>query len=66
MPGATGGLPASEHEARLRTGQLSLFTEYLDHPVIEELRKLELDRLSPMEAFDRLRKLAERARDTQR
>jgi DNA mismatch repair protein MutS len=43
--------------------QLSLFTEYLDHPVIDDLRKLDINRLSPIEAFERLRKLAERAKN---
>jgi DNA mismatch repair protein MutS len=42
--------------------QLSLFTEYLDHPVVEALRGLELDPLSPLEAFDRLRELQAAAR----
>jgi DNA mismatch repair protein MutS len=39
--------------------QLSLFTEYLDHPAIELLRTLELDGLSPLQAFDALRQLKE-------
>ena len=38
-------------------GQLSLFTEYLDHPAIQQLRELKLDGLSPLQAFDRLREL---------
>lgn len=40
--------------------QMSLFTEYLDHPAIEELKNLKLDELSPMQAFDALRKLRSR------
>jgi DNA mismatch repair protein MutS len=56
---------AVKSETRARKGsQLSLFTEYLDHPIIEDLRKLDLDRLSPIEAFERLRKLVERAKPT--
>ncbi len=39
--------------------QLPLFTEYLPHPVIEEIKQLDLTTLSPMEAFDRLRALAQ-------
>ncbi len=39
--------------------QLSLFREYLDHPALAQLRGLELDTLSPMQAFDQLRKLQE-------
>jgi len=42
-------------------GQMNLFTEYLPHPVVEELQTLDLDRLSPIEAFDRLRQLRDRA-----
>ncbi len=41
--------------------QLSLFTEYLPHPALQALRAVELDRLSPLEAFDLLRRLREQA-----
>ena len=44
-------------------GQLSLFTEYLEHPAVAQLRELKLDRMSPMEAFDALRRLAAAAQD---
>ena len=37
--------------------QLPLFTEYLQHPVIEELREIDLEALSPLQAFDLLRRL---------
>ncbi len=37
--------------------QLGLFTEYLPHPVIEVLRTLNLDSLTPLQAFDTLRTL---------
>ena len=37
--------------------QLDLFTEYLPHPVIDELRKVDLDAMTPMQAFDLLRRL---------
>jgi DNA mismatch repair protein MutS len=40
--------------------QLSLFREYADHPAITELKKLELERMTPMQAFDALRELKER------
>lgn len=42
--------------------QLSLFTEYLPHPVVKALQDLDLDRLTPLEAFDLLRRLREQAR----
>ena len=40
--------------------QLGLFTEYLDHPAVGELRELKLDDMTPMQAFDALRQLKER------
>lgn len=43
------------------TGQMGLFTEFLNHPVVEELREVKLDEMSPMQAFDALRQLQERA-----
>jgi hypothetical protein len=36
---------------------MSLFTEYVAHPALETLRSLDLDSLSPLEAFDALRRL---------
>jgi DNA mismatch repair protein MutS len=38
-------------------GQLALFTTYVAHPAVDELRELKLDALSPIQAFDALRKL---------
>lgn len=38
-------------------GQLALFTEYLPHPAIDALKEIKIDHLSPMQAFDTLRKL---------
>jgi len=45
--------------------QLDLFTEYVEHPVVEALRSIELETLSPMEAFDRLRRLKEKLENPQ-
>ncbi len=42
-------------------GQMGLFTEYLEHPVVGSLREVKLDSMSPMEAFDLLRELQSRA-----
>ena len=39
------------------SGQLSLFTEYLENPVVEELRKFDLTTMTPLEAFDVIRRL---------
>tara|TARA_B100000959_G_C14991907_1_gene628317 strand:+ start:2270 stop:4888 length:2619 start_codon:yes stop_codon:yes gene_type:complete len=43
--------------------QMSLFTEYLPSPIIEELNNIDLNSLSPMEAFELLRDLSRRASD---
>jgi DNA mismatch repair protein MutS len=43
-------------------GQLGLFTEYVEHPVVGALREVDLNTLTPIEAFDVLRKLLKRAR----
>ena len=42
--------------------QFSLFTEYLPHPALAALREIKLDRLTPLQAFDELRRLHEQAR----
>ncbi len=50
-------------DSQRKDAQLSLFTEYLDHPVIEDLRKIDVNHLSPLEAFERLRKFIERVQN---
>ncbi len=44
--------------------QLSLFTQYVEHPAIAQLRALDLDRMSPLEAFDAIRSLRESLKDS--
>lgn len=39
--------------------QLPLFTQYVMHPAVDELRRVDLNNLTPMQAFDLLRKLRE-------
>jgi DNA mismatch repair protein MutS len=53
--------PASPPPAKAASAprQLDLFTEYLPHPVVDALRKVNLNALSPMQAFDVLRTLIE-------
>ncbi|TVS01573.1 MAG: DNA mismatch repair protein MutS, partial [Phycisphaerales bacterium] len=41
--------------------QLALFEEAAEHPAIEALRRLDLDTMTPLAAFDALRALRERA-----
>ncbi|MFN7020190.1 MAG: DNA mismatch repair protein MutS [Phycisphaerales bacterium] len=40
-----------------RNGQLSLFTEFVPHPAVDQLREIKIDALSPLQAFDELRRL---------
>ena len=39
------------------TEQLSLFKEFIPHPAVDSLRELKIDAMSPLQAFDALRKL---------
>lgn len=55
--GAGGGAPAREPGAPPDDGQFRLFTEYLPHPALDRLREVKLDALTPLEAFDELRRL---------
>jgi len=43
------------------SGQMGLFTEFVNHPVVNELREVKLNDMTPMQAFDALRILQERA-----
>ena len=49
-----------------REGQMFLFTEFMPHPAVEALKGLKLDALSPMQAFDELRRLKEMLSETRR
>ena len=49
-----GGLQV---RASAQAAQLSLFTEFVAHPVVDRLRELKLDGLTPLGAFDVLRRL---------
>jgi DNA mismatch repair protein MutS len=52
--------PAAGAEPR---GQLELFTEYIPHPAVQRLKALDLDTMTPLEAFDALRALVRQARE---
>ncbi len=58
---AQSGASASPSSTDAR--QLGLFTEYLQHPLVQELGEIDLNTLSPLEAFDLLRNYQERARE---
>ncbi len=52
--------PATDTQTQTQSGaQMPLFTEFLPHPVLEELRATDLDSLTPLQAFDLLRRLSE-------
>ncbi|MFI4860679.1 MAG: DNA mismatch repair protein MutS [Phycisphaerales bacterium JB063] len=55
-PSASPAPPSAQPQ---RPPQLSLFTEYVDHPALAELRQIDLNELSPMQAFDALRRLSD-------
>ena len=59
----SSGPPASRQQRSDPSGQFGLFTEYVPHPVIEEIKNLDLDRMSPIEAFEALRKFAAETRN---
>ena len=55
---------AGEPETAQDPGQLALFQEARVDPTLEELRQLDLDRLTPIEALNRLAELKRRAGGT--
>lgn len=66
VSGASSGNAASASRANGQSrapapppsnGQLGLFTEYVSHPAVDALRELKLDALTPLQAFDELRRL---------
>jgi len=43
--------------ATAETSQMSLFTQYVEHPAIDKLREADLNALTPLQAFDLLRQI---------
>ena len=43
--------------------QMGLFTEFVSHPAVERLREVKIDGLTPLQAFDLLRELADSTKD---
>jgi DNA mismatch repair protein MutS len=56
---SNGKKPRSGGEA-----QLPLFTQYVNHPALEQLRQADLENLTPIQAFELLRKLREQLEKT--
>ncbi len=48
---------SAKRQAAEEVDQLPLFTQYVSHPALDELRDIDLNNLTPMQAFDLLRKL---------
>jgi DNA mismatch repair protein MutS len=48
-----------KREEELANGQMALFREYVAHPAVDGLREVKLDHLTPLQAFDALRRLKE-------
>jgi hypothetical protein len=70
VPGAaaSGESEGSKKKPRVPTtrveqpgGQMGLFTEFVQHPAVDALRELKIENLSPLQAFDELRKLKDAA-----
>ena len=54
----TAARPVSEAAVRpADTQQLGLFTEYVHHPVVDEIKSLDINTISPMQAFELLREM---------
>jgi DNA mismatch repair protein MutS len=60
---AERSIPAQAQQPSAPNGQMSLFTEYVPHPVLEELKGVDLTRLSPLDAFDALRRMQGKVSD---
>ncbi len=52
--------PAAPGQAK---PQMALFREYEPHPALDELRAINLDAMTPLQAFDALRRLLDSARE---
>jgi DNA mismatch repair protein MutS len=59
---ARGGRPAVSGAAAPDQQQLALFQAPGDHPILERLRQLDVDRLTPLEALTLLAELRREAR----
>ena len=49
--------PISEAAVKPDTQQMGLFTEFVHHPVIDEIKTLDINTISPMQAFELLREM---------
>jgi hypothetical protein len=56
-------VPGAPPEAARDPGQLALFTDPSADPMLEELRLIDVNALTPLEALNRLAELKRRAED---
>ncbi len=49
--------PMSEAAVKRDSQQMGLFTEFVHHPVIDEIKTLDINTISPMQAFELLREM---------
>ena len=69
---AAGAEPEKKGKRRAETaaipgrddGQLALFTQFVPHPALDALREVKIEELTPLRAFDELRRLARLAAET--
>ncbi|MEZ6319061.1 MAG: DNA mismatch repair protein MutS [Phycisphaerales bacterium] len=57
-PGVAPKVPAGARKPVRDDGQLGLFAAPAPHPAVDRLREIKIEALSPLEAFDELRRLA--------
>lgn len=57
------GLPVDTNVALPVGTQMALFTEYVRHPVLDELEAVDIEGLTPLEAFEVIKKLQSKLRD---
>ena len=62
---ATEGPVITPRPSDEQVDQLSLFNETKEHPAVKAMKSISLETLSPMEAFDHLRKLLELTEETE-
>ncbi len=55
---------SNKASAASASSQMSLFTEFVPHPVVDSLRELKLESMTPIQAFDALRELQDQSRDS--
>jgi DNA mismatch repair protein MutS len=55
--------PPAAHVAPPTDAQFSLFNQPMPHPAVDELKEIKLESITPMEAFDELRRLKEMAQE---